>query len=107
MQWEIDSFSKKYLKEITNAAEESDKIILAISLNLGIIFSATWLLILFIFRYSSLASMLSALIVFLYSIILSQTMLSILLFINFVIILYTHRENIVRLKDSKETKIKL
>jgi len=29
MQWEIDSFSKKYLKEITNAAENSDKIILA------------------------------------------------------------------------------
>ncbi len=29
MEWEIDSFSKKYLKEITNAAEESDKIILA------------------------------------------------------------------------------
>ena len=29
MEWEIDSFSKKYLKEITNAAEESKKIILA------------------------------------------------------------------------------
>ena len=29
MEWETDSFSKKYLKEITNAAEDSDKIILA------------------------------------------------------------------------------
>ena len=29
MQWEIDSFSKKYLKEITDAARDSDKIILA------------------------------------------------------------------------------
>ena len=29
MIWEIDSFSKKYLKEITNAAEDSTKIILA------------------------------------------------------------------------------
>jgi DNA topoisomerase-1 len=29
MLWEIDSFSKKYLKEITNAAENSKKIILA------------------------------------------------------------------------------
>ena len=29
MLWEIDSFSKKYLKEITNAAEGSNKIILA------------------------------------------------------------------------------
>jgi len=29
MLWEIDSFSKKYLKEITDAAQDSDKIILA------------------------------------------------------------------------------
>ena len=29
MLWEVDSFSKKYLKEITNAVEGSDKIILA------------------------------------------------------------------------------
>ena len=29
MLWEIDSFSKKYLKEITDAVRESDKIILA------------------------------------------------------------------------------
>ena len=29
MLWEVDSFSKKYLKEITIAAEESTKIILA------------------------------------------------------------------------------
>ncbi|MGA0823726.1 MAG: type I DNA topoisomerase [Pelagibacteraceae bacterium] len=29
MQWEIDSFSKKYLKEITDAVDVSDKIILA------------------------------------------------------------------------------
>ena len=29
MLWEIDSFSKKYLKEITDAVKDSDKIILA------------------------------------------------------------------------------
>ncbi len=29
MEWEIDSFSKKYLKEITDAAKDSNKIILA------------------------------------------------------------------------------
>ena len=29
MQWELDAFSKKYLKEITDAAKDSDKIILA------------------------------------------------------------------------------
>merc|ERR1712078_767145 len=29
MEWEVDSFSKKYLKEITDAAKDSSKIILA------------------------------------------------------------------------------
>ena len=82
-------------------------IILALSFKFGIIFAVTWLLISLIFKYSSLASMIGALIVFAYSIILENTTLSTFLFITFVIILYTHRENIIRLKDSKETKIKL
>jgi len=51
--------------------------------------------------------MIGALIVFAYSIILDNNELSIFLFITFIIILYTHRENVIRLKDSKETKIKL
>ena len=82
-------------------------IILALSFKFGIIFGITWLIISFIFKYSSLASMIGALIVFAYSTILDNTTLSVFLFISFIIILYTHRENIVRLKDSKETKIKL
>ena len=82
-------------------------IILALSFKFGIIFCITWLLIFFIFKYSSLASMIGALVIFSYSIILDNTILSVFLFIIFIIILYTHRENIVRLKDSKETKIKL
>ena len=81
--------------------------ILALSFNFGIIFGITWLLISFIFKYSSLASMIAALTVFAFSIILNDNTLSIFLFITFIIILYTHRENIIRLKDSKETKIKL
>ena len=82
-------------------------IILALSFKFGIIFGTTWLLVSFIFRYSSLASMLSTLIVFVYSLILDNFSLSVYLFITFIIILYTHRENILRLKDSKETKIEL
>ena len=82
-------------------------IILALSFKFGIIFGITWLIISFIFKYSSLASMIGALIIFAYSTILDNTTLSVFLFISFIIILYTHRENIVRLKDSKETKIKL
>ncbi|MBD1172513.1 glycerol-3-phosphate 1-O-acyltransferase PlsY [Pelagibacterales bacterium SAG-MED05] len=82
-------------------------VILGLSLNFGIIFVITWLLISSIFKYSSLASMVGSLIVFAYSINLDNAILSVFLFVTFVIILYTHRENIVRLKESKETKIKL
>ena len=82
-------------------------IILALSFKFGIIFGITWLIISFIFKYSSLASMIGALIVFAYSIILDNNTLCIFLFITFIIIIYTHKENIIRLKDSKETKIKL
>ena len=82
-------------------------IIFALSFKFGIIFGITWMLISFIFKYSSLSSMIGALIVFVYSMFLDNITLSIFLFITFIIILYTHRENIVRLKDSSETKIKL
>ena len=82
-------------------------IIFALSFKFGIIFGISWLLISFIFKYSSLSSMIGALIVFVYSMFLDNITLSIFLFITFIIILYTHRENIVRLKDSSETKIKL
>ena len=82
-------------------------IILALSFKFGIIFCLTWLVMLFIFKYSSLASMAGTLTVFTYSIILDNNTLSFFLFITFIIILYTHRENIIRLKDSKESKIKL
>ena len=66
-------------------------IILALSFKFGIIFGLTWLLISFIFKYSSLSSMIGALIVFVYSIFLNNITLSIFLFITFIIILYTHR----------------
>ena len=82
-------------------------IILALSFKFGFIFALTWLIISFIFKYSSLASMIGSFTVFVYSIILDNNMLNIFLFVTFIIILYTHRENIIRLKDSKETKIKL
>ena len=82
-------------------------IILAISLPLGIVFGITWILTAFIFRYSSLSSMIGSLLVLLYSTLLNSFSLCFFLFILFVIILYTHRENIRRLKSSEESKIKL
>jgi len=82
-------------------------IILALSYLLSFVFGISWLLIAYIFKYSSLASMVGALVVLLYSIILNDYSLSFFLFTTFIIILFTHRENIRKLKNFKETKIKL
>tara|TARA_B100000575_G_C22937907_1_gene543093 strand:+ start:264 stop:845 length:582 start_codon:yes stop_codon:yes gene_type:complete len=82
-------------------------VILALSHNFFIIFGICWLLSSLLFRFASLSSMISSIIVFLFAFFFENNNYSLLLFIFFVIILYTHKENIVRLKNSKENKIKL
>ena len=82
-------------------------IILGVSFILGIIFVITWLIIAVIFRYSSLSSILASMAVWIYSIFFSDGMQSYFLFFLFIIIFFTHKENIIRLKNSKETKIKI
>jgi acyl phosphate:glycerol-3-phosphate acyltransferase len=82
-------------------------IILGISFMLGIVFAVTWLLIAIIFRYSSLSSILGSMVVCIYSLYSSSETQIYFLFIMFVIIIFTHNENIIRLKHSKENKIKL
>ena len=82
-------------------------IILAISLKLAIIFGVVWLITILLFRYASLSSILSSLIILIYGFFLEENYLIIFLIITFIMITYTHRENIVRLKNSKESKIKL
>ena len=81
-------------------------VILALSYKFFLIFGITWLVLSFLFRYASLSSIISSLIVFVYSYFYIYNF-SLILFIFFVIIVYTHRENIVRLKNSEESKIKL
>ena len=82
-------------------------IILSFSFTLGIIFGITWVIIAMISKYSSLSSILSSMTVWIYSILFVNEMQSYLLFFLFIIILFTHKENIIRLKNSKETKIKI
>ena len=81
-------------------------VILALSYKFFLIFGITWLVLSFLFRYASLSSIISSLIVFVYLFFFINNFSSIL-FIFFIIIIYTHRENIVRLKNSEENKIKL
>ena len=82
-------------------------IIIALSFPLAIVFGISWIFIFFIFKYSSLSSMIGSLTVLFYTIIISNYSLSFFLFITFIIILFTHRDNIRRLKNSEESKIKL
>ena len=82
-------------------------IIFILSINLGVIFCVSWILISIVSKYSSLSSILSTMIVFLISFLNNNFELTSYLFITFIIILYTHRQNIVRIKNKSEDKIKL
>ena len=81
-------------------------VVLALYYKFFLIFGISWLILSFLFRYASLSSIISSLIVFVCSYFFNNNF-SLILFIFFIIILYTHRENIVRLKNSEESKIKL
>ena len=82
-------------------------VILAFSFKFFLIFGISWLILSLLFRFASLSSMVSSLIILLYAYFLEENNYSLILFIFFIIILYTHKANIVRLKNSEENKIKL
>ena len=82
-------------------------ILFSINFFLGIIFVASWGIIFLMFRYSSLSSIIGSISIPIYILITDQISNAIFFSIMFVLIFFTHRENIVRLKKSKETKIKL
>ena len=82
-------------------------VILALSYKFFLVFGISWLVISFLFRFASLSSILSSLIILFYSYFFENNSFLLVLFIFFVMILFTHRENIVRLKNSEENKIKL
>ena len=82
-------------------------VILALSYKLFLIFGISWISLSLLFRFASLSSMISTLIVFLYAYFFEINNSILILFIFFVMILFTHKENILRLKSSTENKIKL
>ena len=101
-------------------------ILLALSIQLGLLFMFTWLAVSLIFKYSSVSSMFASLTVFvihtireiagpIFKIMSDKTSktyeidasLSLLLFIFFILIVFTHRKNISNLKNKTEHKIKI
>jgi glycerol-3-phosphate acyltransferase PlsY len=79
-------------------------ILFAFSIYLGLIFMISWIIILYISKYSSLSSLVSSMVILLYSIALNNFNMSLFFFIIFIIIVYTHRENISRIRDKTENK---
>ena len=82
-------------------------ILFAINIYFGIIFTISWFVTFFISKYSSLSSLVGAASIPIYLLILSQFDQGIFFTIMFVLIFYTHRENIKRLKNKEETKTKI
>ena len=94
-------------------------ILAALSLQLFFLFAFTWLVISLIFKYSSISSMFASLTVFIVNFIketfinstefLSSTGIvdSKILFIFFILIIFTHRKNISNLKNKNEKKIRI
>ncbi len=81
-------------------------ILFSINLIYGFIFIGTWLITFLITRYSSLSSIIASLLVPTY-LILFENSNSIFFIIMFVLIFYTHRENVKRLKNKEESKTKI
>ena len=79
-------------------------VLFAFSLNLGLIFVISWVVILYISNYSSLSSLVSSVIILLYSITLNNLNMNLFFFIILIIVIYTHRENISRIRNKTENK---
>jgi glycerol-3-phosphate acyltransferase PlsY len=82
-------------------------ILFSINFLLGIIFVTSWGVIFLMFRYSSLSSIIGSISIPIYILITDQISNAIFFSIMFVLIFYTHRENIKRLKNKEESKTKI
>jgi glycerol-3-phosphate acyltransferase PlsY len=81
-------------------------ILFSINVILGLIFIVSWAVTFLISKYSSLSSLVASLIVPVYLIIFGNYN-AIFFMIMFVLIFYTHRENVKRLKNKEESKTKI
>ena len=82
-------------------------ILFSINISLGIIFVIVWGAIFLIFKFSSLSSIIGSLSIPVYLIVTGQTNDVVFFGIMFILIFFTHRENIKRLKNKDETKTKI
>ena len=82
-------------------------ILFSINILLGLIFVISWGFVFLIFRYSSLSSIVGSLSIPLYLFVTNEKSSVIFFITMFVLIFFTHRENIIRLKNKEESKTKI
>ena len=82
-------------------------ILTCININLGLSFIIVWLSIYFIFKYSSLGSIIASLIIPILTLSTNLNEFNYFFVIMFVLILFTHRENVKRLINKEESKTKI
>ena len=82
-------------------------ILFSINIILGLVFVASWVFIFLLSRYSSLSSIIASILVPIYILITGQINDAIFFAIMFILIFFTHRENIKRLKNKEESKTKI
>ena len=82
-------------------------ILFAINIYFGLIFVISWLIIFTISRFSSLSSLVASASIPIYLVIIANFDDAIFFTTIFVLIFFTHRENIKRLKNNEETKTKI
>ena len=80
-------------------------IISVLSFDYFIIFILSWLILIVIFKYSSLSSMCSVLSVLIYDYFFIEKNIMLFFTISFFLIIYTHKNNLHRLINKKEPKI--
>ena len=81
-------------------------ILFSINLTIGFVFIGVWFFTFLISKYSSLSSLLGSLSVPIYLLFFTNQNL-VFFFIMFILIFYTHRENVKRLKNKEESKTKI
>ena len=79
----------------------------SINIYLGVCFGLIWFVIFFIFKYSSLSSLISSLFIPIINFVIFKDEVNFFFIIMFVLIFYTHRENIKRLLNRTESKTKI
>ena len=82
-------------------------ILFSLNIIFGFVFGVCWLIIFFISKYSSLASLIGSLSIPVYILIMKGSENIFFYLIMFILIIFTHRENIKRLKNKEETKTKI